>query len=165
LLSVGACTLGEPRETFYVELQPDKDGFTADAVAVSGLSLETLKAEGTPPAGAMQAFDRWLARVTPEGAQPVFVAFNAPFDWMFVDDYFHRYLGHNPFGYKALDIKAYYMGLQGVSWAETSHGTISRRYSQRTGLTHHALQDAIDEAELFEAMLAEQAERHREEDR
>jgi hypothetical protein len=110
----------------------------------------------------MQAFAQWLDHVVPEGAQPVFVAFNAPFDWMYVDFYFHRYLGHNPFGYKGLDIKAYFMGLQGVSWAETSHGIIGRRYSEKTGLTHHALRDAIDEAELFEAMLAEQAERRRE---
>jgi DNA polymerase III epsilon subunit-like protein len=131
-------------------------------MAVSGLSLEELKAEGTPPASAMQAFARWLERVVPEGVQAVFTAFNAPFDWMFVDDYFQRYLGFNPLGYKALDIKAYYMGLHGVSWAETSHRDISRRYSEETRLTHHALRDAIDEAELFEAMLSEQSERQRE---
>ena len=40
----------------------------------------------------------------------VFVGFNAPFDWSFVNYYFHRFLGHNPFGFTAVDIKAYYMG-------------------------------------------------------
>ncbi len=28
-----------------------------------------------------------------------FVAFNASFDWMFVKDYFHRFLGRNTFGH------------------------------------------------------------------
>jgi ribonuclease T len=156
MLSIGACTMGEPRDTFYVELQPDKDAFTEGAMAVSGLSMEGLAAEGLPPARAMEEFAAWLQDVVPEGVQPVFVAFNAPFDWMFVNDYFHRYLGHNPFGHAALDIKAYYMGLHGVAWCETSLREISHRHAGRRKLTHHALSDAIDEAEILEAMLAEE---------
>jgi ribonuclease T len=159
LLAIGACTLGEPRQTFYTELQPDKEAFTAEAISVSGLSLDRLTAKGTPPAQAMQEFAHWLGQVVPQDAQAVFTAFNAPFDWMFVADYFHRYLGRNPFGYKALDMKAYFMGLLGVSWEQTSHQYISNRYSEKTDLSHNALADAIDEAELFEAMLAEQKAR------
>jgi ribonuclease T len=153
LLSLGACTVAEPRQTFYAELQPDKDSFTSEAMAVSGLSLERLAVEGLPPEEAMQAFAGWLAQVVPEEARPVFAAFNAPFDWMFVNDYFHRYLGHNPFGHSALDIKAYYMGLEGVTWQETSHRYVSELYCGKPELTHHALDDAIDEAEILEAML------------
>jgi DNA polymerase III epsilon subunit-like protein len=155
MLSIGACTMAEPRHTFYVELQPDKDAFTEGAMAVSGLSMEALAAEGLPPARAMQEFASWLEDVVPEGVQPVFVAFNAPFDWMFVNDYFHRYLGHNPFGHAALDIKAYYMGLHGVAWGETSLREVSHRHAGQRELTHHALSDAIDTAEILEAMLAE----------
>jgi hypothetical protein len=103
----------------------------------------------------MQEFASWLEDVVPGGVQPVLVAFNAPFDWMFVNDYFHRYLGFNPFGHAALDIKAYYMGLHGVAWAETSYREVSHRHAGQRELTHHALSDAIDEAEILEAMLAE----------
>jgi DNA polymerase III epsilon subunit-like protein len=156
LLSIGACTLGEPRHTFYVELQPDKDAFIERAITVSKLSMDTLAAEGLPPARAMEEFAGWLEDVVPEGALPVFVAFNAPFDWMFVNDYFHRYLGYNPFGHAALDMKAYYMGLHGVAWGETSLKEISHRHAGQRELTHHALRDAIDEAEILEAMLAEE---------
>jgi DNA polymerase III epsilon subunit-like protein len=154
MLSIGACTVSEPRHTFYVEIQPDKDAFTEDAMAVSGLSMEQLAAEGLPPARAMQEFAAWLDGAVPKGVQPVFAAFNAPFDWMFVNDYFHRYLGYNPFGHAALDIKAYYMGLHGVAWGETTLRKVSHRHTGQRELTHHALSDAIDTAEILEAMLS-----------
>lgn len=153
LLSIGACTVAEPRQTFYIELQPDKEAFTPEAMAVNQLSLVQLAAEGLPPEEAMQAFADWVAHVVPEDATPVLAAFNAPFDWMFVNDYFHRYLGHNPFGHSALDIKAYYMGLKGVTWQETSHRYVSQRYCGNPELTHHALDDAIADAEILQAML------------
>lgn len=156
LLSIGACTLEEPRQTFYIELQPDREAFTPEAVAVSGLSLDKLKAEGTPPAEAIQRFADWVAQVVPPGARPVFTALNAPFDWMFVSEYFYRYLGHNPLGYSALDIKAYYMGLHGVRWQETSFEQASQRYLGQRVLDHHALGDALNAAEILEAMFAEQ---------
>ena len=65
----------------------------------------------------------------------MFVALNAPFDWMFINDYFHRYLGANPFGHSALDIKAYYMGLSGVTWSETSMKHISAHFLEEKHLT------------------------------
>lgn len=153
LLSIGACTLEEAGQTFYAELQPDRRAFISEAMVVSGLSLDRLTAEGLPPAEAMQAFADWVAQVVPPDARPVFVAFNAPFDWMFVNDYFHRYLGHNPFGHSALDIKAYYMGMHGVTWSETSHAQVGKRYAAKEELTHHALGDAVDEAEILRAMF------------
>jgi ribonuclease T len=163
LLSIGACTVAEPGQTFYVELQPDREAFTSEAMTVSGLSLDRLAAEGLPPTEAMQAFADWVAEVVPPDARPVFAAFNAPFDWMYVNDYFHRYLGYNPFGHSALDMKAYYMGLHGVTWGETSHAQVSERYSGKVELTHHALGDAIDEAEILRAMLGLQGRDVREE--
>ena len=116
LLSIGACTLTEPRQTFYVEIKPDKEAFRPDALAISGLSMETLALDGIDPKIAMQQLADWLEEVIPSGEKPLFVAFNAPFDWMFVNDYFLRYLGFNPFGHAALDIKSYYMGLEQVEW-------------------------------------------------
>ena len=153
LLSIGACTLEEPGQTFYAELQPDRRAFISEAMVVNGLSLDRLTAEGMPPVEAMQAFSDWVALVVPPDARPVFVAFNAPFDWMFVNDYFHRYLGHNPFGHSALDIKAFYMGKHGVTWSETSHAQVGKKYAVKEELTHHALDDAIDEAEMLRALL------------
>ena len=158
MLSIGACALGEPRQIFYVELKPDKAGFIPEALEVNQLSMERLAAEGLEPKEAMQRFADWVRICTPEGLSPLFVAFNAPFDWMFVNDYFQRYLGHNPFGHAALDIKSYFMGLDGVSWSQTSMSTIGPRYLDVHRLSHNALQDAIDQASIFKKMLAESAQ-------
>jgi len=155
LLSIGACTLTDPRQTFYVEIQPSNQDFVSEAIAVHGLSLDTLAVHGLPPSEAMQNFAVWLKGVVPAGRRPQFLAFNAPFDWMFVCDYFHRYLGYNPFGHTAIDIKAYTMGKTGLSWEETSWGKIAGRYLGNRQLAHHALQDALDQAEIFQKIFSE----------
>lgn len=152
LLSIGACTILTPRQTFYIELQPVSDNAKAEALAVSGLSMEALKEKGTPPDKAMSQFEEWLAEIVP-GKQPVFVAFNAPFDWMFVNDYFHRYLGRNPFGHMALDIKALYMGLEKTAWSKTKMRNLGPRFLDGKQLSHNALQDAIDQAVILEKLL------------
>ena len=159
LLSIGACLVADPKHTFYVELQPVNQNFTPEAMMTSGLSLEELAESGLPPAEAMAFFETWLAAEVPPGQQPIFVAFNAPFDWMFVNDYFHRFLGRNPFGHAALDLKAFYMGLTGALWSETAMRYVAARYLSNHQLTHHALHDAQDQAELFRKMLAEAATR------
>jgi DNA polymerase III epsilon subunit-like protein len=155
LLSIGACLIANPQHTFYVELQPVNDNALPEALAVSDLSLEQLAERGLPPAEAMARFEAWLAKEIPTGQRPVLVSFNAPFDWMFVNDYFYRFLGRNPFGYTALDLKAFYMGLAGVDWSETTMRDVSARYLGSRPLTHHALRDAQDQAELFRKMRAE----------
>lgn len=139
--------------TFYRELQPDRSAHEAQALAVSGLSLETLAEDGIPAEEAMRDFDEWLSTNTPSHQKPVFVAFNAAFDWMFIQDYFHRYLGRNPFGHSALDIKALYMGATGVGWLETSYNAIARQLDLPTRLEHHALRDALDQALIFRKIL------------
>jgi DNA polymerase III epsilon subunit-like protein len=157
LLSIGACLVRDPKRTFYVELQPVNDNALPEAMAISGLSLKQLAESGLPPAEAMARFEAWLKNEIPPDQEPIFVAFNAPFDWMFVNDYFHRFLGRSPFGYTALDIKAFYMGLIGVPWSETTMHHVAARYLDHRQLTHHALRDAQDQAELFQRMLAEAA--------
>ena len=155
LLSIGACLVTDPQAAFYVELQPVQLRAAAGALEVSGLSLEALAETALPPAEAMARFETWALAQTRNGQLPVFVAFNAPFDWMFVNDYFHRFLGRNPFGHTALDIKALYMGLTGATWAATSMQYVAARYLAGRNLTHHALRDAQDQAELLRRMLAE----------
>jgi hypothetical protein len=86
MLSVGACLVDNPDVSFYVELMPDKEKMEPSAIKIAGLDPEELKRDGTPPNEAMQAFESWLQDHTSEGEQPVFVAFNAAFDWMFVAD-------------------------------------------------------------------------------
>ncbi len=153
MLSIGACLVDDQETSFYVELKPDSDTVVESALAVSGLDLATLAEHGTEPAVAMQQFADWVATVTPEG-RPVFTAFNASFDWMFINDYFQRYLGSNPFGHSSLDIKAYAMGRRQSTWAQTSMRILSPLYLGGRHLMHNALEDARDQAELFRALRA-----------
>ncbi|MDQ2697707.1 MAG: 3'-5' exonuclease [Actinomycetota bacterium] len=159
MLSIGACLVDDPTTTFYVELKPDRDEVNEQALAISGLSMLTLAQEGIDSADAMLRFEAWVHEVVPEGSLPIFVGFNAAFDWMFVDDYFQRYLDRNPFGHTALDIKAYSMGMLDSTWGATSLRVLSPKYLTGRPLAHNALADAQDQAELFRALRSENAAR------
>jgi len=149
MLSIGACLVEDTSTNFYVELKPDRSDYLNEALAISGLSLNSLMEHGIDPQIAMKAFADWVNRVVPKDSRAVFVALNAPFDWSFINDYFYRYLGNNPFGHSALDIKAFYMGYAGVSWCETSMKHISTFLLQEKHLIHNALRDAQDQADIF----------------
>jgi len=155
MLSIGACTIYEPQQTFYIELKPINQNTIADAASIHTLSPERLLEEGVEPTEALIRFEEWLVNEAALNQRPLFVAFNAAFDWMFVNHYFHHYLGHNPFGHAAIDIKAFYMGMTGVPWSRTSWRYIILKYKTKHHLTHHALQDALDQADLFKQMLEE----------
>ncbi len=155
LLSIGACLVGKEATPFYIEVKPLNENFTAEALATSHLALADLHARGTEPAYAMQRFANWVGTVS-DGAQPVFVGFNAPFDWSFVNYYFIKFCGldSNPFGHSALDIKSYYMGAYKTAWAETSMRKLPREiHPPDQALDHHALADAIQQAEIFQKLL------------
>ena len=153
MLSIGACSMLQPRSSFYVELQPVNDHFTEEAMSIHRLSWNDWPKPVRSLRRQSPALPIGLPNRAPEGQRPVFVAFNAGFDWMFVSYYFYHYLGHNPFGHAPLDIKAYYMGKYGVSWAETSMRYVSPRFLGDQPLTHHALRDAIDQADIFIQLL------------
>ena len=155
ILSIGACLVADPHTTFYVELCPELTAATPEALHVTGLSMEHLVGTGTPAKEALTSFADWVTRVTPTGQRPVFTAFNAPFDWMFIADAFARHLGENPFGHSALDIKAFAMGSGNTTWAATSMDHLAVRHLGGRQLTHNALADAQDQAELFRSLLAE----------
>lgn len=153
LLSIGACTISKPRKTFYAELIPISESVEDRALARNHLSMEKLYQEGLPPSEVMQNFESWISSSIPANIKPIMVAFNAPFDWMFINDYFYRFIGHNPFGHSALDIKAFYMGARHTSWLQTSFQEVSHHYMEDRVLSHHALQDAIDQAVLFQKVI------------
>jgi DNA polymerase III epsilon subunit-like protein len=155
LLTIGACTLDSPPQSFYIELKPVNAKMTPEAQGIHHLDIKRLNERGIAPAEAMEKFESWIKQVTPEGEVPLFLAFNAPFDWMFVCDYFHRFLGRNPFGHAAVDIKAFALGICQMTWDDTSIRNLSLKYLGNREFTHHALRDALDQAEIFNKLMAE----------
>ena len=58
-------------------------------------------------------------------------------------------LGRNPFGFTAIDIKAFYLGVTGCSWSNTRSSAIARELRPALAGDHNALHDARYQAELF----------------
>lgn len=152
MLSLGACSVRDLHEDFYAELCPINDRYVSEALDVSGLSLTHLRQHGTDPTEAMAALRDWLKEVA-ANRKPVFVGFNASFDWAFVNWYFHKFLGDNPFGIGGVDIKAYYMGLSGSEWGKTTSGKLPEWLQPSRPQTHNALDDAQAQAEIFGKLL------------
>ncbi|MBA3960251.1 MAG: 3'-5' exonuclease, partial [Chloroflexi bacterium] len=140
MIAIGACLVTDPEVGFYREIRP-LTGTPWDSAAerVHRLTSAHLEEHGLEPRQAMLDLDGWLEASAP-GRQPIFVGFNAAFDWMFVADYFHRFLGRNPFGISALDLKGLYMGRHALErWDATRFSEVRRTYPTRRQLTHHAL--------------------------
>jgi DNA polymerase III epsilon subunit-like protein len=153
MLSIGACLVGRAGENFYIELQPISDRFDQKAMEINQLTLDELLQRGVEPHAALQQFANWIRQVAVD-ALPVFVGFNAAFDWSFINYYFMKFLGHNPFGHTALDIKSFYMAVEHCDWSSTSRLAINPKFlSQDFTHTHNALDDAIEQAAIFEKLL------------
>lgn len=148
LLSIGACNAYKPEQTFSCLVKPISSNADAEALAVTSLSIENLTTEGISPEIAMAKFAEWIRFICAEGSA-VFVGLNAGFDWSFVNYYFIRFHGENPFGFAPLDIKAMYMGAKNCSWHETKSSTMKRVLGASLSGTHDALEDAQFQAELF----------------
>ena len=157
MLSLGACIVGQPERGFYVELRPVTDAFVPEALAVPGLDRARLVAEGAAPEAAMRAFCDWVAAAAGADRRPVFVSFSS-WDWAYVYAYLIRYAGSSPFGHSSLDIKSFWMGRLGGTWASTTKRRAARDHpGLLDGLgphTHHALDDAREQAEIFRRLLS-----------
>ncbi len=165
LVSIGAIPVARssagwsPEEArFYVELKPIAPGFDPGAMAVHGISRDRLEREGSDPETAMRRLDRFVRdRVRERGETPVFVGHNAVFDWAYISYYFERYSLPNPFGYKALDIKALAMGRLGIDWLDTSKENLPALLPtlppQDRTRVHRADYDALYQGLILAALL------------
>lgn len=110
------------------------------------------RAEPRPPADAMGDFAAWLAGLP---GRPVFVAYPAGFDFTFVYWYLVRFTGSSPFSHSALDMKTMAMTLLGTPFRDTSKRGFPARWRVDARHSHVALEDAIEQGEIFCKMLIE----------
>ncbi|MEW2396015.1 3'-5' exoribonuclease [Streptomyces sp. NPDC046862] len=165
MLSLGAAVAGrqdadgftpaDPEElTFYRELRPISEEFVPEALAVSGLDRAGLIEEGAEPAVALAEFSAWVRDVS-VGAQPVVCGYPVAYDWMFLYWYLIRFTGESPFGHSGcLDMKTLYATKAGVPLRAVAKRTMPRELLPHRRHTHHALDDAIEQAELLANLMA-----------
>ena len=103
------------------------------------------------PEAAMNAYLAWLKNLP---GKPVFVAYPAAFDFMFVYWYLIRFAGESPFSFSALDIKSFAMAILGTDYRETVKRNMPREWFDPLPHTHKALDDAIGQGALFCNILA-----------
>jgi hypothetical protein len=104
------------------------------------------------PAVAMRRYVTWLKTLP---ARPVFVAYPAGFDFLFVYWYLIRFAGESPFSFSALDIKTYAMALLKADYRDSVKKHMPKHWFDDLRHSHVALDDAIEQGALFCNMLAE----------
>jgi hypothetical protein len=140
-------------DTFYRELRPISEEWDPAALAVSGLTRDGLLADGADPGVAMAELVAWVNRIA-EGRRPVAVAYPACYDWMFLYWYLLRFTGGSPFGHSGcLDIKTMYAAKAGVPLGGAVKRSMPRHLLSVRPHTHNALDDAIEQADLFANLM------------
>ena len=140
MVSVGAVLFDDALQTtFYAQLRPISDRYVPEALAISGLSRQE-QMKGEDPKPAMERFAEWLQRSS--HGRPVFVSDNVAFDWQFVNYYFHRFLGRNPFGFSGRRIGDLYAGFV----RDASKASEWKKF-RLTPHSHHPVDDARGNAE------------------
>jgi hypothetical protein len=172
MLSVGYCIVGETQATFYAELKPITSRYDLDAMRVGckGLLvvrdregdplfdtasdrfdplavLGELDVRGEDPGTAMRRLAAWI-RDTARARNTSPRALYAPssFESSFLPYYFHAFTGGNPLGHSAEDAGSYLHGASG----DESASLASLGLRPTHGLSHNALDDAIQQAREFE---------------
>jgi hypothetical protein len=105
-----------------------------------------------PPGEVMPAYVRWIKGL---GSKPVFVAYPAGFDFLFVYWYLIRFAGESPFSHSALDMKTLAMALLKKDYRDSTKRNMPKRWFDDLPHTHVALDDAIEQGALFCNMLKE----------
>lgn len=104
------------------------------------------------PEVAMREYVSWVK--SSEG-KPVFVAYPAGFDFLFMYWYLIRFAGESPFSHSALDIKTFAMAMLNKPYRDCTKRNMPKRWFSRAPHTHVAVDDAREQGLLFVNMLAE----------
>lgn len=158
MLSIGAAAYrlvkGTARfdrlDTFSVNLEtmegagPDSD--TAEWWRGQPEAWAACRKDTVSPLAGMTRFVQWLNSL---GGRPVFVGYPAAFDFLFVYWYLIKFLGRSPFSFSALDVKTYAMAVMGCDYRDVNKRTMKPYLPVDSPHTHVAVEDAIEQGELF----------------
>ena len=107
------------------------------------------------PETAVPRFVEWIES-TAGKRKPVFVAYPAGFDFLFAYWYMMRFAGRSPFSHSALDIKTLAMVALRVGYRDVGKRSMPKRwFPPGRPHTHVALDDAIEQGEMFVNIMRE----------
>jgi len=113
-------------------------------------AYEATRENTRPPERVMPKYVEWLNDLP---GKPVFVAYPAAYDFMFVYWYMIRFAGESPFSHSALDMKTLAMAILGREYRKIGKRNMPREWFDSIPHTHIALDDAIEQGALFCNML------------
>lgn len=156
LLSVGSAAFdgaGTLLGTFAANLATLPEAVAdPDTMAWWGRNPEAWRAcrvDPRDPGEAMTGYREWLEALP---GRPVFVGYPAAYDFMFVYWYLVRFTGGSPFSHSAIDLKTFAMAVLGTEFRQTSKRTMPRSWFGPARHTHVAVDDAVEQGELWFAM-------------
>lgn len=134
----------------YKEIKPISREYEEEALRINGLDRDRLCVEGEEPSTAMTETARWIRRVSGD-ARPVLIAYPLSFDWTWLYWYFVRFSSDgSPFGYsQCFDIKTAFAVKAKIPISEAGRSHLPPVLASRHRNTHHALDDAIAQADIF----------------
>ena len=137
-------------QTFYRELKPISESYQEEALRVNGLDRAWLCKNGVGPELAMSEAYDWIMGLV-GNSKPVLVAYPLSFDWAWLYWYFTRFSPKgSPFNHSlCFDIKTAYAIKAAIPISEAGKSKLLPSLRPRGVHTHHALDDAIEQAEVF----------------
>lgn len=144
MVCFGAVLVNEQTKTFYGQTRPINIEFDSDALSVSGFSRKEHE-QFDDPKEVMEAFEKWILDVS--DGRPTFISDNLAYDWKWIDYYFHRYLGRNPFGFSGRRIGDLYCGMM----KDAGKNSDWKRKYRKAKHNHHPVSDAKGNAEALVA--------------
>jgi len=163
MLSLGA--VAPDGQKFYSEIKPLFDEFVPhqrEFCETHGLQRARLLAEAPDYHDVMSWFSDWAEGLSANYGKPlVFTAYNAGFDFGFVQQYYLKAGLRNPFGSAPFDLKSLAVVIdRDWDWSLTSKGQLPPQIVPDGDFTHHALEDAIYQQELHFGMAGVVSELH-----
>ena len=165
MLSFGSAAYAADKQlisTFSVNLETLPDAAphpkTAEWWASQPDAWAACRRDLQPPEAGMSRYLSWLKSLP---GRPVFVAYPAGFDFLFIYWYLIRFTGESPFSHSALDIKTYAMALLRSDYRDSTKKNMPKHWFDQHPHTHVALDDAIEQGALFCNMLKDNLSKSR----
>ena len=161
MLSFGCAAFtgkGEMIDTYYANLdtlpEATPDPSTMEWWKSQQAAWEACRQNTRPAEVVMPEFVEWVNKVCGK-TKPVFVGYPTGYDFTFMYWYLIAFANKSPFSFSALDIKTMAMTVLNIDFRNATKRHFPRSWFGKSRHSHIALDDAIEQGELFCNILAE----------